>query len=217
MKKIFNVTLAVIVAMSLASCSNKKVKEDEMQASSEQALTVDDSDFVVDAEDKMTDMNETTPADATVVGTEGETVMEPAMEETPMTETSMAPVIADSEYYEVQKGETLMWIAFKLYGDYTKWKELESNNREALAHGVKPGMKLKYNPGMFVWNPKGLPHLIKTGETLATISNDKYGTIRKWRSIWDNNRDMIKNPDLIFAGFTLYYVPEERELASEAQ
>jgi nucleoid-associated protein YgaU len=52
------------------------------------------------------------------------------------------------------------------------------------------------------------------GETLGTISSDKYGTPVKWRKIYDNNRPLIKNPNTIYAGFTLYYIPE-REIASE--
>ena len=40
------------------------------------------------------------------------------------------------------------------------------------------------------------------------ISKKKYGTPVRWKSIWDNNKPMIKDPNLIFAGFTLYYIPD---------
>ncbi|EQC43560.1 LysM peptidoglycan-binding domain-containing protein [Bacteriovorax sp. Seq25_V] len=208
MNKIIKLLLLISIAFGGASCSNKKVKQDEMASNNtSEELVIDDADFVVDADAK--DEMATDAADTEIVGVE---TSEPLKDE--MVDSS-APVITESEVYEVQKGETLMWISFKLYGDYRKWRELQANNQDVLADGVQVGDKIRYTPGNFVWNPKGLPHLIKSGDTLASISNEKYGTFKKWRSIWENNSDMIRDPNLIFAGFTLYYVPEERELASE--
>lgn len=111
--------------------------------------------------------------------------------------------------YTVQKGETLMQIAFKLYGDLSKWKSLKELNQSNLAGGtLKRGAQIKYYvpETPFTWNPQGTPYLIKSGETLGTISNSVYQTPKKWRKIWENNRPLIKNPDRIYAGFTLYYL-----------
>jgi hypothetical protein len=47
--------------------------------------------------------------------------------------------------------------------------------------------------------------MIKNGETLGTISNSVYQTPKKWKAIWENNKPLIRNPNVIFAGFTLYY------------
>jgi len=111
--------------------------------------------------------------------------------------------------YKVQKGETLMQIAFKIYGDISKWKELKALNGTRLASSspLRAGAVIKYNAPekLFVWNPEGTPRMIKTGETLGTISNDVYQTPKKWKSIWENNKPLIKNPNVIYAGFTLYY------------
>lgn len=111
--------------------------------------------------------------------------------------------------YKVRKGETLMQIAFKIYGDISKWRELKSLNGTRLASNspLKVGASIKYNAPekLFVWNPEGTPRMIKTGETLGTISNDVYQTPKKWKSIWENNKPLIKNPNMIYAGFTLYY------------
>ena len=111
--------------------------------------------------------------------------------------------------YTVKRGETLMQIAFKLYGDISKWKEIKRLNTQALASNsaLKQGSVLKYRSpaSPFVWNPSGSPYLIKTGETLGTISNTVYKTPKKWKTLWENNKPMIKNPNLIYAGFTLYY------------
>ena len=121
--------------------------------------------------------------------------------------------------YTVQKNETLMMVAFKLYGDYGKWKELANYNRSSLkgSTGLSKGMTLKYMAPAeeFVWNPQGLPYLIRTGDTLGGISTNVYQTPKKWKMIWNNNRPLIKDPNRIFAGFTLYYLESGREVAAE--
>jgi nucleoid-associated protein YgaU len=111
--------------------------------------------------------------------------------------------------YRVQKGETLMQIAFKLYGDIGKWKEIKNMNSEKVTKNtfLKANTELKYKAPEtpFVWNPAGTPYMIKNTDTLGTISNSVYGTKKKWKAIWANNKPLIKNPNVIYAGFTLYY------------
>lgn len=103
---------------------------------------------------------------------------------TPVSEMN-TPVIDNTtggseQTYKVQKNETLMMIAFKLYGDYGKWKSLANYNRETLKGStvVTNGMTLKYMAPAeeFVWNPQGLPYLIRTGDTLGTVSKTVYET-----------------------------------------
>ncbi|MEA9354858.1 hypothetical protein SHI21_01505 [Bacteriovorax sp. PP10] len=132
------------------------------------------------------------------------------VEEAVPTSSSYGPM----ENYKVQKGDTMMMIAFKIYGDYRKWKDIKEWNKDVKKVGE--GVELKYMvpEQRFGWQPSGLPYLIKTADTLGTISKDKYGTTKKWKSIYENNRPLIRNPNLIFAGFTIYYQPA-RSLASE--
>ncbi len=111
--------------------------------------------------------------------------------------------------YKVQKGETLMQIAFKIYGDVSKWKDIKNMNGAKLSKNsaLRTNMELKYKAPAkaFVWSPEGTAYLIKTGETLGTISKSVYQTPTKWKKIWENNKPLIKNPNVIYAGFTLYY------------
>lgn len=129
-----------------------------------------------------------------------------------------ADVEMSGEYgnYTVKRGDTLMLIAFKIYGDYTKWRSIANMNPGSSSLAVGSVIKFQKPARRFSWDPEGLPHLIRNGETLGTISNQKYGTMSKWKSIWNNNRPLIRDPNLIFAGFTVYYIPsEDRDVASD--
>lgn len=116
------------------------------------------------------------------------------------------PMAGKMMTYKVHKGETLMQIAFKIYGDTGKWKELKQMNSD-IKFPLRTNMTLKYTAPEkeFVWNPEGTPYMIKNGETLGTISNSVYQTPKKWKKLWENNKPLIKNPNVIYAGFTLYY------------
>ena len=113
------------------------------------------------------------------------------------------------DQYEVVGGDTLMLIAFKLFGDFNYWKELAKWNRDFLGknYDINIGMNLKFFnlKTKNLWPPSGNPYMIKKGDFLTKISEKIYGTSKKWRKIFKRNKLMVKNPDLIFAGFTLFY------------
>lgn len=209
--------LVMLSLLSMAACSSNKTEDNTTAetTSLDEKLLEEDADFIVDSDDSAL-MEETNKAEAGAMAS-AEAIMDdqPMMEET-MPSTS--PAITEMAEYTVQAGDTLMLVAFKVWGDYERWKELSQLNGGIEMGNLPVGKTLKYVPNGFTWNPQGLPHLIKRGDTLGTISTEKYGTDQKWKDIWDNNRPMIKDPNLIFAGFTLYYIPvEERDLASEPQ
>lgn len=43
-------------------------------------------------------------------------------------------------------------------------------------------------------------HTVAKGESLSKIAKQYYGDAKRWRAIFDANRDKIENPDLIFPG-----------------
>lgn len=122
-----------------------------------------------------------------------------------------------TDRYTVQPGDTLMKIAFETYGDLYKWKDLYEANKDRIKNPnyIPPGTVLSFekpsSPVMIERN--GEKYLIKRGDTLGSISGDVYGTRSKWKRLWENNRKLIKNPNMIFAGFHLYYTmtPEDRQ------
>lgn len=201
---------------------------DTLEESTPSSLAVEEQKIIVEnVPDEMR------PIEETVLATN-----EPQIEKMPeepkfedFKQEAIKPVITESfnhepsnlalgaeEKYHVQKGDTLMMVAFKIYGDYRKWKELKTWNKDRLVTKMGPGTVLKYYvpDQAFGWRPSGLPYMVKTGDNLGGISMEKYGTSKKWRNIYENNRPLIRDPNLIFAGFTIYYVPV-RDVASKTR
>jgi len=53
-------------------------------------------------------------------------------------------------------------------------------------------------------------YVVKQGDNLSKIAKQEYGNANEWRRIYDANRDLIKNPDLIHPGQTLKIPPAEK-------
>ena len=45
------------------------------------------------------------------------------------------------------------------------------------------------------------------GDSLSKIAKHHYGDANKWRTIYEANRDLIKDPDLIYPGQS-FRIPE---------
>jgi nucleoid-associated protein YgaU len=48
--------------------------------------------------------------------------------------------------------------------------------------------------------PQAQVYEIKKGDTLSGIAKQQLGDASKWRTIYEANKDVIKNPDLIYPG-----------------
>jgi nucleoid-associated protein YgaU len=46
-------------------------------------------------------------------------------------------------------------------------------------------------------------YTIQKGDTLSGIAKREYGNASEWRAIYEANRDVIKDPDLIYPGQTI--------------
>ena len=46
-------------------------------------------------------------------------------------------------------------------------------------------------------------YVVVKGDSLSKIAKREYGDAQQWRRIYDANRDIIKDPDLILPGQTL--------------
>jgi nucleoid-associated protein YgaU len=170
------------------------------------------------------------PANADLAAAEASPAAPPAdamQAPPPATTPEPAPVVAQAdpaaveptpsgsgsfENYNVQVGDTLMKIAFETYGDLYRWKSILDANKDKVSDPsrIPAGTVLKLEkPSIPVTVSKnGDKYMIKTGDTLGTISNDVYGTRSKWKVLWENNKQLIHDPNRIFAGFYLYYQPD---------
>jgi nucleoid-associated protein YgaU len=134
-------------------------------------------------------------------------------EEPSLASSATSQVTGEVTRYRVKRGDTLMKIAFENYGDLYRWKDILDGNQSVLKdpNEIAPGTTLMLSgAGMVTIERNGEKYLIKVGDTLGLISNEVYGTKAKWKKLWENNRQMIKNPNRIYAGFNLYYEPETR-------
>jgi len=213
--KILNVLL-VILTISLFRCSSSDVEKEkgEKELVSEVEQSLNDQATVVPQEENLF-FEEKTPEFADVpmpeennaVAEAPPAVMPISEEKKPASEVK----ISESGEYVVEKGDTLLLISFKVYGDYRKWRNILAENPGVSSNNLSVGKTLKYTvpDTQFEWIKRGNPHLILKGDTLGTISNQYYGTTKRWRDLWENNKPMILDPNLIFAGFTLYYRPDQ--------
>ena len=46
-------------------------------------------------------------------------------------------------------------------------------------------------------------HTVVKGDTLSKIAKHHYGDASKWKALYEANRDVIKNPDLIQIGWVI--------------
>jgi nucleoid-associated protein YgaU len=110
--------------------------------------------------------------------------------------------------HTVRKGDTLMKLSFKYFGNVYRWRQIHAVNRSKISdfNNLVAGTELVIpaaGPAKIARN--GRPYGIKRGDTLSKISRWLYGTISSWKILWKNNTQLIRNPHKIYAGFTLYY------------
>lgn len=209
--KILNI-LIVLLAITLYRCSSSEVEAEKSE-----------KDLVSEVEQSLNDQPTVAPQEENLffeeksdipVAEAAAPVAEEVVAEAPVQEPQ-APVsevkITEAGEYIVEKGDTLLLISFKLFGDYRKWRNILAENPGLSANNLSVGKTLKYTLPQtpFEWIKKGNAHLILKGDTLGSISNQYYGTNKRWREIFENNQPMILDPNLIFAGFTLFYMPDK--------
>ena len=49
-------------------------------------------------------------------------------------------------------------------------------------------------------NGSGKTYVVVNGDSLSKIAKREYGDASKWRRIYEANKDLIKDPDLIYPG-----------------
>jgi LysM repeat protein len=123
--------------------------------------------------------------------------------------------------YTVEKGDTLMKIAFNTYGDLYRWKSIYEANKDKIpdVNRLSAGTVLKVEkPAAPVsLEQDGEKYMIQPGDTLGKIANNVYGNQSRWKEIWEKNKQLIHNPNKIFAGFFVYYTPSTSAAQQESE
>ncbi len=164
------------------------------------------------------------PTEDTLGGDSLASTEPPGAEPSPAQSTESAPSFSGTgatDSYSVQSGDTLMKVAFEVYGDIYAWKKIYELNRDQVTdpNRIPKGTTLKIEkPAAPVSIDRtGESYTIRSGDTLGKISSNVYGTPNKWRKIWDNNKQLIKDPNKIYAGFTLYYPMSPEDMREKEQ
>lgn len=220
---------ALLLMVGISGCGGASPDEDaEWVAENAGADTA-----VIETEDTVAEVVPSEPTDTTV--TEAEPTFEPSHNQAeavaePTTDAFVAPEATDNTVmtgageigrYTVRKNDTLMKVAFEIYGDISRWKDIYEMNRSEIknANMIYAGMQLKYEKPMHVPDiaRSGESYLIKDGDTLGSIADDIYAQRSKWKKLYENNRTLIRDPNRIYAGFYIYYqmTEEERQRAEE--
>lgn len=119
-----------------------------------------------------------------------------------------------NELYEVQSGDTLMKIAFKVYGDVYQWRKILDTNTDRISDPARlvKGTQLRVDNAPSEAYYEGFErYLIKSGDTLGYIAGDVYGAKSKWKALWKMNDGLVKDPNRIYAGFFLRYTVTEED------
>lgn len=106
-----------------------------------------------------------------------------------------------TEYYTVQPGDTLSKIASRLYGNAGKYPAIFEANREVIKDPnlIYPGQILRIvKPSATEVSSE--TYTVKPGDTLSKIAKHFYGDARKYSIIFEANRDILKDPNVIHPG-----------------
>lgn len=104
-----------------------------------------------------------------------------------------------TEFYTVQTGDTLSEIAKQFYGDGSKYPIIFEANKEVIKDPnlIYPGQMLR------IPKPAGgesQSYTVQSGDTLSKIAKQFYGAANQYMKIFEANRDILKDPNVIHPG-----------------
>jgi len=140
--------------------------------------------------------------------------------------TPNAPAaVPGADVYVVKDGDTLSAIAQWWFGDATRWDLIQDANPGLKPERMQIGQKLKLpartagrtaasSAGAAVSSSGGVSavpsaagrgtHVVRSGDTLTTIARARYGSVARWRAIYEANRALIgPDPDELEVGMVL--------------
>ena len=83
---------------------------------------------------------------------------------------------------------------------------LATKQKAVLMSGNVKGVEA-VNDMLTVAEPKLKTYTIKSGDSLSKVAGEVYGDVHKWKALFEANREVIKDPDLIYPG-QIIRIPE---------
>ena len=121
--------------------------------------------------------------------------------------------------YTLQEGDTLSDIAKKFYGSRKQWIAIAKANPTVDPTRLKVGQKIRLPESEAIDQPTepqdstptpppAAPAgessvVVRSGDTLGAISQRVYGTSKKWREIFEANKDQLPDPNRLRVGMKL--------------
>lgn len=109
--------------------------------------------------------------------------------------------------YTIRSGDTLWKIANKFYGSGVYWQKIYDDNADILKSPDKiyagQVITIYLNQGTSTVSGDGKTYVVKQGDTLWKIADMLYGKGRKWRAIYQANKELLADPKRIYAGQVL--------------
>jgi len=117
----------------------------------------------------------------------------------------------------VRRGETFESLAERYYGDSKLWTVIARENPFTSADRLSPGAVIRVPTGDGVRaepdKPASIPreteYVVRSGDSLSTISQTVYGTTRHVNAIFQANRHQLSSPNAIRVGQVLVIPPLE--------
>jgi nucleoid-associated protein YgaU len=110
----------------------------------------------------------------------------------------------EAQTYVVEPGDTLSGIAQKKLGDGNRWPQIFALNRDQIGNPdlIFPGQVLRL-PDPSSTDPVPQVYTVRPGDSLSKIARKKLGDGNRWPEIFELNRTVINNPNVIFPGQVL--------------
>jgi nucleoid-associated protein YgaU len=107
--------------------------------------------------------------------------------------------------YVFQPGDSLWSVAEKFYGDGNQWPAIYEANRSIIGANpdlVQDGIML-YIPDLASNAVGSQTYVTKDNDTLWDMAARFYGDGNQWNRIFEANRDVINDPNVIYGGMQL--------------
>jgi phage tail protein X len=106
--------------------------------------------------------------------------------------------------HTVRRGDDLWTLAERYLGDGSQWRKISAANADLLTGGPD-----RLQPGWRLVIPAGADRYVRVsvGDSLSAIAEREYHDAAGWHAIFEANRDVIDDPDLVTPGMLLH-VPD---------